>query len=109
LFVGYDLHITRAESWLDSETDPIPIEEWEAFATSRADFSVGSPGDPAVGQVPVYAWIAPGGTELALEWNDGGITVFGVPDSATARSLGPIARELRAQLQGDEGESYGPD
>ena len=27
--MGYDVHITRAESWEESEGTPIPMEDWK--------------------------------------------------------------------------------
>ncbi len=32
--MGYDLHITRAENWLDSEAMPISLDEWSAYVAA---------------------------------------------------------------------------
>src|SRR5262245_32452886 len=32
--MGYDIHITRAENWTDSESAPITLDEWKAFVAA---------------------------------------------------------------------------
>ncbi len=33
--MGYDLHITRAENWFESEKRPIKMEEWKQYIQSE--------------------------------------------------------------------------
>jgi hypothetical protein len=35
--MGYNLHITRAERWTESEQCPIGRAEWQAFVENRGD------------------------------------------------------------------------
>ena len=35
--MGYDLHITRADDWTESETFPIGLEEWLDYVASDAE------------------------------------------------------------------------
>jgi hypothetical protein len=32
--MGYDIHIVRAESWLDAEENPITLPEWLKYVKS---------------------------------------------------------------------------
>src|SRR5688572_12164231 len=36
--MGYDFHITRANDWTDSESNPIRLDEWKAFVASHPEF-----------------------------------------------------------------------
>ena len=37
--MGYDLHVTRAETWPDSDMAPITLEEWEACVRTDASLT----------------------------------------------------------------------
>lgn len=105
--MGYELHITRAEDWVDSLDEPIAEQEWRDYADSRADLAVnGSIEVEGPGETPVYALEADGSHPLALWWYDGRVEVAGVPGEAAVPAVVAVARGLRATVQGDDGETY---
>jgi hypothetical protein len=79
--MGYDLHITRAETWTDSAAHPIEESEWRACAAS----------DPEL--------------EGIADFREGRIVVKNPDDSAIARML-EVAKRLNAHVEGDDGEFY---
>lgn len=101
--MGYDLHITRAEAWYDSESAPITREEWEAFAHGR--LPVGGWATLHDGtRRPIFACTA-AGVEVSLDWHADVITIAGATLEA-AQGLRWIADALDARLVGDDGEAY---
>jgi hypothetical protein len=38
--MGYDLHITRAADWSDSESNPITFEEWVAYVDMDPEMEI---------------------------------------------------------------------
>lgn len=105
--MGYDIHLTRADSWLSSAEHPISAAEWEAFATGREDLRPnGTVRFKNFGEQPVYSWVGPDGDEVSLYWYDHRIEVSGVPDEDCASALAPLARELDARVVGDDDEEY---
>lgn len=36
--MGYDLHISRAEEYYDSDAHPIPLDEWLSYAEGTPRF-----------------------------------------------------------------------
>jgi hypothetical protein len=122
--MSYDVHITRAEEWSQSETAPITLEEWIACARSDAELRIevidGRYTSPLPdGQVlsmnvkGLVAWLGkvgqPARQPLAwFSWSHGIIDARN-PDIATLRKMFAIATSLHAKVQGDEGEIYGAD
>lgn len=100
--MGYDVHITRAESWLDSDTQPILLEEWLAYVRSDPGMHLdGGAGAPAV-------WTASqddGERQVRFHFEHGRITVKS-PDAEILCQMSLIAIHFRARVQGDEGEDY---
>lgn len=95
--MGYELHITRAERWYESEDHPISEEEWESFA--RNDPSLVLDGT-------VYGHVCADGETVSLRWSGGEILVKGVRGRKAAAGLVRMAEALGARLLGDDGEVY---
>jgi len=101
--MGYDVHITRAESWAENEDTPISLEEWERCVEGDPELIP----DPDNG-MPIAVWTAlPGGDEVWpwLSWDDGNISTKN-PDEALLEKMLSIAASLDAKVQGDDGEEY---
>ena len=102
--MGYDLHITRAESWSENEGAAISADEW--LAVVRAD--------PELTLVPengayFVRWSGPSRhAEPWLDWFAGDVYSKS-PDSALLRKMVRIAEQLGARVQGDDGELYSGD
>lgn len=115
--MGYDVHITRAAEWSESENDPITIEEWQAYLLSdpemRADgfAEAGTLSGTLRYENPGLAvWTAwsEHGRNHNFAWFDlssGRVTVKN-PDGAILAKMSAIAEHLGARVQGDEGEYY---
>ncbi|MBC8138027.1 MAG: hypothetical protein H8F28_19270 [Fibrella sp.] len=104
--MGYDVHITRADSWTESHERPIADAEWTTVIASDpelrpseynernrfvAAFWTGYPGS--------------GGGSDCFVLDDGKITETN-PDETVLRKMVEIARKLDARVQGDDGEEY---
>ena len=99
--MSYDLHIHRAENFLDAQEAPIPADEWRTFAAGQPQLMPA--GDPPLGDEPLYTWGADGPTYMLYE---GEISVTGCRDSHDIENARSIAVALGARLQGDDGEFY---
>ena len=119
--MGYDLHVTRADSWLDSEQRPITLDEWIAFVRSdpslRLDGFAEATSDegesirieaPGIAVWTAYSQHGVDGNMAWLHWFGGRVDAKN-PDEEIRRKLHAIAVALRAKVQGDEGEDYGLD
>jgi hypothetical protein len=111
--VSYEVHIHGAEDWVDAAENPIPREEWEVWVTNAPDFRFSETDyvtfryeDGERNERPAEWTKHPDGEEFALYYY-GGSVVTGNPDAHTVRRMVKIA-DLRARLQGDDGEFYGP-
>ncbi|WP_147339413.1 hypothetical protein [Actinomadura spongiicola] len=110
--VGYDFHITRANSWFDSEQYPITLEEWESFA--RGNQSLELELDSSItftnfGTLNIYALKCDPSRDVTLSWYDFRIEVTGIQDIEAIRACVILAEALQANFLGDEGEKYLPD
>ena len=106
--MGYELHITRASDWMDSEEYPIAFDEWIAFARGCPGLREDGYLDLVdVGRQPGFTWNSPGGGAVGLHWYEGSVTLSGAhaPDVDRA-SLADLAVERAANLVGDDGEHY---
>ena len=116
--MGYDVHITRAEEWSESEASPITLEEWVAYVASDPEMRLDG---FAEAQLPsgdvlrvegkgLSVWTAwPGeGRSEGHAWMDhrGGRIVVKNPDPAILKKMCAIAERLGARVRGDDGETY---
>jgi hypothetical protein len=103
--MGYDLHITRAEDWSDSEKTPITKEEWAAVVAADPELRWDADND----QFNRFQanWINPASGEERgwFAWSDGEISTKN-PDRAQLAKMLQIAERLGAQVLGDDGEKY---
>ena len=113
--MGYDVHITRAENWLNSQHHPVLESEWlglvSADETLEVDALSYSGRDSADGtskrQHPVI-WLAhtdPQGDHPNFWYKDGRIFRKN-PDDPTLKKMIEIAHKLDARVLGDEEEEY---
>ena len=116
--MGYDVHITRADDWLDSERQPISLRDWLTHVENDPEME---PEETAVARVdgkPVLAyqneglavWVAysghePNGNKAWFDWRDGRIIVKN-PDEEILNKMRQIAAHFRAKVVGDDGEYY---
>jgi hypothetical protein len=96
----YQLHITRASDWVNSNELPITISEWLKLVRTDSELVQ----DSRYGSHFVR-WL--GSTDRArwLEWSEGRINTA-YPDGALLKKLVAIAERLGAKVQGDGGEVY---
>jgi hypothetical protein len=118
--MGYDLYITRRVNWFD-EGDDIPISEWIAMVKSdpemRLDGFAEAPtteGETIRLEAEGLAvWKAYSGHQedgnKAWFYYDRGLVSVKNPDVEIRKKMYAVAQALKARLQGDEGEFYGPD
>jgi hypothetical protein len=113
--MGYDLHIHRADDWLDAHEVPISREEWEAVVAELPDleFDEGTTAsfDDGTRQWTETAvvWTTYPGTQINTFWYDEGSIVVKNPDEHYVRKMVETAGRLAARVQGDDGEFYGVD
>jgi hypothetical protein len=113
--VGYDVHITRATEWFESEDTPITFEEWTAFVKSDPSMRLDGFAEAAVGGLryespglAVWTAYSGHGKKGNMAWFDhdeGRITVKN-PDEEILGKMRAIAKKLGARVVGDEGEEY---
>ncbi|HEV7281721.1 MAG TPA: hypothetical protein VGN57_16080 [Pirellulaceae bacterium] len=116
--MGYDVHIARTEDWTESESRPIPLDEW--FAYISADPEMRHDGQAVVSLRDGYemryesqglaVWTAYSQPRAAddLVWfayGDGCIVVKN-PDHEILGKMLRIAAALNAFVVGDDGELY---
>jgi hypothetical protein len=95
--VGYELHITRADDWVASESLPITEAEWLAAAEAdpRIEVFSGNSGP---------TWQSAEGP--SLRWFEGQVNIKGVESQSQVGEIAAFAANLGARLQGDDGETY---
>jgi hypothetical protein len=112
--VGYDVHITRAGEWHESEATPIGLDEWLAYVASDPEMRLdgfAEARNPTTGEA---IRIESPGLSVWTTWSEGtawmdhhgGRIVVKNPDTAILRKMCAIAERLGARVQGDEGEMY---
>jgi len=100
-FAGYDLHITRKPHWADEVGPKIAISEWHEYLkrdrqlsrdkqNSENDFVVSLPNE----SFPI--WFDPKLGELTTK----------NPSEAAIKKLIEMSKNLKARVQGDDGETY---
>lgn len=116
--MGYDVHITRASSWLDSEELPITLEEWLSYIKNDAEMRRDDQATAFVDGKPVLTYENPGltvwtawsenepdGNMAWFDYRDGRIIVKN-PDEEILDKMKQIAVALDAKVIGDEDEEY---
>jgi hypothetical protein len=101
--MGWEIHITRAENWPDSDRTPITAEEWLTLVAADPELVI----DPR-GNGPYFAlWLSHdvGGDHPWFDWSKGGISTK-YSDWRTLGKALEIARHFGARVQGDDGEEY---
>ena len=104
--MGYDLHITRAGSWFESEEAPISSEEWLALVENDDSLTHA----PAEGAPFFCEWrgTCVHGEGTWFDWSEGHIYTTG-PDSPIIAKMLEIASAFDATVQGDDAEVYEDD
>jgi hypothetical protein len=116
--MGYEVHITRARNWWESESTPIPLSEWLRYVASdeelrRDDEAEAELGDgcvlryenPGLVVWTAYSRDGEGGNMAWLDFRDGRVVAKN-PDEEILTKLCSIADSLGARVQGDDGEYY---
>lgn len=96
--MGWEMHITRAESWSDSETQPIGSEEWVQLVNHDEELAF----DRRNGE---FHAIWKGQETCWLEWNDGEICSKS-PTQPLYEKMLEIATALNAHLRDDDDRPY---
>ncbi|PJN12357.1 hypothetical protein CG723_04710 [Streptomyces sp. CB01635] len=106
--MGYELHMTRASDWLDSEERPISLRDWLEFAHNSAALRQEGHLDlHSVGRQPVFTWGSLDSVAVGLHWCEGRVILSGAhAPGVDLVGLADLAAELSAKLIGDEGEQY---
>lgn len=103
--LGYELHITRAESWEDSAEHPISISDWERAARAEAQLvDVETLGWDPIPPAATFVWRDEEGP--SLYWADGQVQVKGIRSRDEIGELAAFADKISARLVGDDGELY---
>lgn len=116
--MGYDVRLTRASDWFESESDPIHLEEWQAYVDSDPEFRMDNFAEAttSAGETIRYdneglaVWTAysghgEDGNMAWFDYREGRIVVKN-PDDEILAKMKQIAKFFQARVVGDEGEEY---
>src|SRR5262249_40167098 len=99
--MGYDLHITRAETWFENEGHETQWSEWHALIEDDPELRLAGYNGPHFA-----LWSGHSEDDEAwLDWSVGN-TFTKNPDEHLLAKMLQIADRLGANLQGDDGEPY---
>lgn len=107
--MGYELHITRAEDWGESEQHPITWTEWRDLVEEDPELGfsetdrIGFENQP--GEQALVDWLGENKQESCLHWFDGRIESKHPSDALIVKMV-EIAERLGGNVQGDDGERY---
>lgn len=108
--MGYDLHITRAGSWLDADTSPISESEWHhavaqdpSLLLSAEDYYEAKDGKGGVVRTAAVLWEHD--PDVAFWFDRSEITAKNPKDDAIVKLL-ELASRLTARVLGDNDEEY---
>jgi len=119
--MGYDVHITRKEEWSDRGGNDISLAEWLAYVRSDPEMRLDGHGEvrPKNGEFlraeasSLCVWTGYSrhveGERMAWFALYRGSIVVKNPDPEILRKMYQISGALKARVQGNEGEFYGPD
>jgi hypothetical protein len=116
--MGYDFHITRAADWTQSKSQPILLDEWQAFVASQPDFRLDGFAEASSSQGKTiryeneglavwtgYSGHEPEGNMAWFDYRKGRIVVKNA-DEEIREKMKEIASFFGARVIGDEGEEY---
>jgi hypothetical protein len=107
--LAYDLHIARTDRWSDSENDPISMEELQEYFRKKGDFeyseSISSTGPVTISMSGDFFIWNNGKCKVPFQFRKGRLDVSR-PDDEILDKMVEIAADLKAKVQGDEGEYY---
>ncbi len=99
--MSYNLYITRAADWANNAGREIPVAEWLALVARDPELTLDRRGGKYFAR-----WTgASRHTDPWLDWADGNV-YSKYPDGALLRKMSAVADELRAVIQGENGEIY---
>lgn len=98
---GYDLHITRKNNWADKGGAKITFAEWRSYVQQDKEIQNDS-------QNSENAFIVSVDGEMFAIWYDPRLGELSTknPSDAAIEKLKRIATQLKARVQGDDGELY---
>lgn len=99
--MGYELHITRRESWHDPDGPEIVATEWLELVDGDPELRL----DPRNGPHFATCRRAAEPEEQWLDWSDGNLHTKN-PDRWFVCKMIEVASRLEARVVGDEGEEY---
>ncbi|BBV04305.1 hypothetical protein PROVRETT_05381 [Providencia rettgeri DSM 1131] len=95
--MGVEFHITRAECWFDSESNPISSDEWLALVEQDPELKIN-----AINDEFNALWFGNSTYEEPwLDWYEGRIYTKW-PDTALYIKMLEIAKKLHAKVMDDE-------
>lgn len=97
--MGYDVHITRADCWLDGEEQPITLDDWLAYVRSDPEMRLDRLAEAATNGGELVEMAAPG----LVVWT----SYSTVPTVSPSRLVAPIDRGGDASWGGRMEERIG--
>ena len=99
--MGAELHITRAEGWVEGEDSPITEDEWMAYVATDPELRV----KLEFGKKKIY-WLGQSKyPDPWLKWKRGNVSTKW-PDTALYRKMLKIAAALGAKVHDDDDNIY---
>ena|SRR5438045_489673 len=99
--MGYDVHITRANSWVENEGHWISADEWLKYVREDSELRLATENGEHFA-----IWSGPSEyPEPWLDWYEGNVYTKN-PDDPLIDKMVAIANKLNAKVQGDDGEIY---
>ncbi len=117
--MGYELHITRKEHWVDENPElEISLNEWKQYVTNDPSMRLDNYAEAtttggetlAVYSEGLSVWTLYsrngfGGGYAWFSYSEGDVVVKG-PDNEMRKKMWQIAQVFGAKVQGDDGECY---
>ncbi len=101
--MGWEIHITRAEDWPDSDKHQINAEECLALVEADQELTIDPRGNGPYFALWLLHWVE--GDHPWFDWSRGAVSTK-APDRKTLGKALEIARHFGARVQGDDGEEY---
>ena len=95
--MAYQVHITRAEDWLDGAEQPIAETRWRTLVDDDPELRFDADSD--------NTFVTWRDDESWFQWQDGAISTAPRSAAALGKALS-IAAQLDARVLGDDGERY---